>query len=1221
MITFTQAPTVAPGDPITSTQLAKLAAAFNGRLRSGLGDPTWRIVFYFLSMFRQVRNSDGGFLFPAMAEFFTGGYQMLQPSEGEWPATEPGEPEGANVASQIMAYVFGAEAIDLWSEDLRLTDPDAGGIPLWIGGHSPETPQEFWDLAKLQRGAVDPDSGALGSPAHTAARSHYAIASSPRSMHGHAYGGYLPTADVNPFGCDDPNDTDDYPAPVNYVIKFQALTEGLSDITYDGTCQPVPGGEGYPTHVAWISYTPQAYFVFLNDGSVDVLPTADYLEGPYTGEARLRKTANNAIGRVMNAFAGEFRGSDNQRSTVANYHLQEAFDTQRFLTSQYHLAPNRGTESGGLITVEYPLFRFAGSLELAAGTFATHTQSSTESHAYHENCVLTGYLATGSKLAGPVTVELLNDADVISTVTLTPDELGDAAELVLLVTPLTPDPLKCRLTTACTFTDAEGKIEIETTELLSSKPTIEDLFLVLRTAGAIESDVMDGRGIDEDSAREISEEYFSQGCVTNHRFYQGLPGSLAAVNSNAVYDVARRLSQWVRIMPRQQIVGYAVEGGKSVVWFNRFASLGGVQIDMCEGIAPPRGQVLSGDLLAERTYIVRVAAVTYLGDEYAPGETFTAVAGASTFTTVTGQVFEYNGIRHAAYAQGETNEWLMGVQFKGYHPSESSLWKPDAYSDYFALSNRCHFYAPEVGNDAPLLWHTAYGQRVSGTFGGVLAPESPSGYNYAPLSAAWLGRNSVNEMVCDSGDEPCKEARRNFYRSCRLYEADPEIESAVIEFDGGTELVKVTFTGRFHHCAEAPESIARDIGTWDLEDLTAEPYRTMENGIRQYLRHQALGTNIVATVGDNGANSTVQSLPDNPYASIYPHFLFTKLIPSPREDGNDVQNVSDTRCVHDPFIQMELYLRAMCEGYVDGATTAAWTCDHNTNSLFDFSFQSLCVQAFGNRWISTLPDTVRPDNPEGFGPLPNTEMLAAVFNQFSAAVNLLTRVRVMLPMKLESYMPTATAAQAKSAFNADDSVNNACDAGTAAIWWEGTPADVSVSLSSPTWEEIAPSARVDAFFQGDCDVGGGWLLTTTRTSARIRWSTSDPDAVLAIPESWADMLEDSPALMANVTRAQAVIGRQVVPFAESEGCCLEFEQPCPGFWFHNPDYYVFPASIDSETTCEIMPGTIEAAALGSSTVAFGRAIAGPECLIGPYNTVDVIPITTNGAMIQVPLVP
>src|ERR1041385_2551360 len=107
MITFTRAPTVAVGDPITSTQLAKIAAAFNDRLRSGLGDPTFRLIYYWLSLFRQARNPDEtGFLFPALAEFFTAGYQMLNPQDGSWPTIDPGTPEGANLACQIMAYVF-----------------------------------------------------------------------------------------------------------------------------------------------------------------------------------------------------------------------------------------------------------------------------------------------------------------------------------------------------------------------------------------------------------------------------------------------------------------------------------------------------------------------------------------------------------------------------------------------------------------------------------------------------------------------------------------------------------------------------------------------------------------------------------------------------------------------------------------------------------------------------------------------------------------------------------------------------------------------------------------------------------------------------------------------------------------------------------------------------------------------------------------------------------
>src|ERR1019366_9142222 len=120
----------------------------------------------------------------------------------------------------------------------------------------------------------DPTTGAQGSPAWSAARSHYSLATSGRSPHGNAYGGYLPSPNLSDTPCADPDDSDDFPAPPNYLIHFTPLKEGLPPIDYPGTCRPVPGGDAYADNVAWISYTPWAYYVWLNNGTLQVLPTS-----------------------------------------------------------------------------------------------------------------------------------------------------------------------------------------------------------------------------------------------------------------------------------------------------------------------------------------------------------------------------------------------------------------------------------------------------------------------------------------------------------------------------------------------------------------------------------------------------------------------------------------------------------------------------------------------------------------------------------------------------------------------------------------------------------------------------------------------------------------------------------------------------------------------------------------------------------------------------------
>ena len=1104
-VTFTRAPTVVAGDRITSTQLATLSRAFNSRLRSGLGDGTFRIFYYILSLFTQVRNPDSsGFLWPSKSEFLEF-YAHLDPADAQWPASGPGDPEGANLTNPINAFVFGNDAMGLYDEETRLTDPLFGGIPLYIDGHAPATAAEVWQVAKMQRGAYDPANGALGSPAFDAARSFSAIRYSNYSPHGRSYGDWMPSPEILPDACEDPNPADEMPAPVNWEIKFTPTTagsaKGLTTIIYDGTCQPADI-EQYPTHIAGVVYTPWAYYVFLNAGTLQVLPTADYIEGPYTGAPRLRKTDGQQLFRVLNWFIREFRGSTEQRAQP-RYHLQDAFDFQAFLATQYFLAPARGTATADLtaLTAHYPLFRFHSPQP--QGTRASTPGGS--SYQYASGFALTHAWVSGALLNGPVTIEILNGSTVIDIIDIVPEADGT----VDLVTPLpvTTAPLvSVRLQTDLRMQSSDGSLEIELTELLDYKPETQDAYLLLRCAAAILS-APDGHGSQESGSRSIWESYRDTGAVLNRHGLAGLASHPVTVNDNAVFEAARQMSHLVRCIPRRQFAGYAVVGGKSILWFRRYA-MGmshTVPLDSFHGIAPSRADIPSGELVPGRTYIVQAGGmVTYDGRDYRAGQTFTSLAGKTEYAGG-GTVREYDGIRHTADHAGQTNEWLVGFQFKPYHTSDSSILKPDSYSDYWPLVNRCHFYSPEIANDAPLLWHTSYGQRVSGTFGGVLSPESPSGYNYARLNSAWLGRQSVNQIECAPGDTACEQTRLNFYRSCRVYEPDPEIESAVEETEAdGTELVKLTLTGRVHHCATAPASIAQDISSWDLPALTAEPYRSVENALRDYLVQQANGTTCPVRNGDNAANSTVQSNPDNPAGSCFPHCLLTKLVPLPYDDANDRQNSHDTPIRHDVMSQMELYLRAMCEGYVDGVTSADYACAYGSYGLYAFSYENLCMQALSSPWFKTLPSSIRADAPRGFGPLPNTICYAEVFNQFSSAINLLTRCRVMLPFTIECR--TASGSATRDATGALWPAGVECvGTGDIDVVWKGQPPDAPVGAYS-AWSDCGAEINVvsSARILDTCN-GTAFQISTDREIAQYQ-VTLVGDAVQAVPESWRDQI-------------------------------------------------------------------------------------------------------------------
>jgi hypothetical protein len=414
-LTFTFVPPVKTGDRVTSTQAAKVADAFNNRLRCNAGDSADRIVYYLYALFNQIRNPDGtGLVFPPRSEFFHF-FQNLKATDGEWPAGDPGDIEGANLACIINAFVFGAAAPDLWSEDLRIADPEFGGVPLWFGGGAPTNPENTWELGKLQRGAVTVN-GLLGSPTFRAAIEHYKIRTNNMSPHGNSYGGFMPVP-VDLADCEDASIPD-------YQLFFTNLNTGEVR-PYPGTCPE------NPFHVAAVVKTPRWYLVWLNNGMVDVLPINEWIEGPYSGGSAIKRNWGDHLPRVLNAYANDFRGTPSERAEQTTW-LQYAFDRERFLTTQYHLAPNMGVQSGSDLEAIYPTYEkaCAPGTSLPAGTLLVHQQSGGTSHQYEGGFVLASAFLRTAKLAAACTVEFWSGGNLLKSLTLTPDGAGLAPQLV-----------------------------------------------------------------------------------------------------------------------------------------------------------------------------------------------------------------------------------------------------------------------------------------------------------------------------------------------------------------------------------------------------------------------------------------------------------------------------------------------------------------------------------------------------------------------------------------------------------------------------------------------------------------------------------------------------------------------------------------------------------------------------------------------------------------------
>ena len=1115
-ITFTRAETVQPGDAITSRQLASLADAFNSRIRSGLGDATYRIPYYLFQAARQIRNSDGGFLFPSQGEFFEQ-YQCLTAAEAEWPVAPAGTPEGVNVSNPLGAFVFGNESANIASETDRIET-----IAFMVNGGPPVTLSDYWTLGQMQRGAVDPDTGAIASPALDAARLHMRIAYSVRSPYGNSYGGFQPLPEED-------GGSPCAPAsgftPVNYLYKFTSLVDG-SVVTYPGSCPEEP------THVGYILRMSDLYIVVLNNGDTDYYRRSEWIEGPYTGGGALKRDVGGQLDRAIDVFVKDFRGTEAQRERGWN---RNAFDFQRFLTRQYSLAPNRGQQVGQEITATYPTFTWNGN-QAAGTTYPT-------GHPFASGYVLDAVFIRAEGVTAPVVVEILNEDDeVIATVTASPVD-GVAESIYWLPTPLTPTVIRPRLGAALTFSGGSGTLTIQTTELYPYKPNASDAYALLRVASA-KTGTVHGSGIEEEAAKEIWDGYRTFGCIVPG---PGLPLEESAINSNAVYDAFRRLSKCVRILSRNQLIGYALEGGKSVLWFTRENTIGA---DAFDGIAPTGG---------------------------------------------------VGGIAHTAEPRGFTNEWMIGFQFKAYHPSESSIWKPSAYSDYFTFSDRCHFYHPSYPGD--LQQHFDYGQTLS------LSPEGAPGYRYA---------KGVNNSVGDA----------DRYKSCRIYEPDIEVESAEELTEGGVAVVKLTLTGRLHYSDGAVSSIDRDVGTWDVAALRAEAYRSTENAIREYLVWTNTGQNAVAgKPGDSAFGSGVDLLPDNPFGTVFPTIILTKLMPVPYLDGNDAQNGVDTPLLHDTLTQAELYLRAMCEGYVDGRTSEEYACESGISSWYDYTFTNLCFDAFQGQWLSPLASgptaltrarDTRPDRPQAFGPYPNTLTSAEVWNQFATAINLLTRVRVMLPMKFE----VESRAELDSAWKNAGATNSSgvgvdCTSPSGEGWYSVLDVEAKTPTTVASPRAIATNAsavdRVGFDYAGSTYTCSGADFVFERfTQQDDYWlDLQDPDSENAIPPDWRGQYEADGEMLFTVQITRAYDRATVVAGGAGSTCAGLTAYPLPS----GQEWLVENVS-ETTTTCEILPmtGTVEMLELGRVTV-YGAKKVSTICTESTDVAKVIEPVTTDDAFI------
>ncbi len=1198
MISFTKAPLVAQGDRITAAEHVKQRLAFNDRMRSGIGDPTYRIHYMFLNLFRQIRNPSG-FVFPAQAEFQQF-YEHLDRAhtDAKWPDAGPGDPEGINLANPAGAFVFGNPDVDTESDRLNVMPLSTTPAP---------TPDEAWEFGRQQRGAYDPITGALGSPSFTAAQSYYRIVQPYYSPMGKAYGGFMPVPQVV-GDCGDA--TMDVAATPKFQIIFTPLKEGLPVKYYIGFCPT--GDSGAPAGtgplITFIARAPFAYFIFLAAGGVERLGRKDYIEGPYSGGAALQHTDPENLTRMLNRFIADWRGSTNQRK-ADDYQIEDiAFSFQEFFTSQYLLSPNRGAAVGDQIEALYPFAAFQ-----SPSGFVPHGTLSGQ-HPYADGFVLGGVRVKATDLGAPATVDVLSGDSVIASLTVNPDENGAGTAIKFFSDGPRPNPLRFRLASDAQFRRATGVIECEATEQFAYKPEIHDAYLVLRLATSRGlDDEFDLRGPDYSLSRVVFDSYLKNGCAVSQAGVSGISATSAPINVNSWFDAARRLARDnTRIIPRDQFIGYEVTDGKSILYFKRYALADADnRADSFDSIAGAIDPIASGAIREGYTYIVRGASILYDGRDYHDGQTFVGVSGGAGFEPEeAASIFEKTAVRALAPPTGYSNEWLMFPQFFVYAPEddETNPFKPSDYADYFALNERCHFYSPWISAHDDLVSFFDYGDPLS------LQPESPTGWRYVK------GTNPMTEFTDD--------ARLNFYRSCRIYEPDAEIESAVEQIEEGVAVVKVTFKTRLHNCPEAFGSIPRDVAGWDVTALRDEPYRSIENGLREYLVLQSLTTNATKKPGDTAAQSAFFETYDGVFGAVFPRFFFTRLIPLPAEESPPnatVETNFDSPIIYDEHFQMEAYLRAMCEGYIDEATSLTYACASGVSDFFDYTFENLLFDSSGGRlrWLSFLPLKVRPDGPQGFHALPNTVIYADAFNALSNAVNKLDKVRVMLPVKLRCRVSSFNGSRSSSPNIWDES---GCSLGFVRAIGNESPGAAENLLGIGDWDDCtAIGASSGAAYLDACD-GGQFVFGWSVNKAEFKFELVAPIALEALPEDLRDMVNSNQTGFIGVKLVQSSRPRsiEVATSGEAQGCCFGFEEPCPGFFFSTPlaHGWRFESDETNITTCELFrAGVVDPGSPPAGDFYIGRSAGGAFCVNQSTRSIGITPIADSpNFFIVVPLI-
>lgn len=1192
-LTFTRVDTVEAGDCITSDQAAQMADAFNDRILSGLGDPTWRIHHYFLNACRQIRLPNGS-AWPTQTEALS--FYAHIPEGTDWPVAGHEDPEGLSPASPLGAFVVGRDGTG--NEYGRTSQVD----PFYIDASPalPTTPAEKWDVGKQQRGGYDESAGVLDAPAFDAAQSIFTFqfgssntilqleddAVPPNTVgasaydaqanpHGASYGAFFPEPErvSGEEHCEPSGDI-----RVNHEIKFTKISDS-SETTFPGTCPP-SSTNGSNSDVQAVYESPFEWLVVEYGGTLTRFSKDEYIEGPYTGWGRLAKDRGRQMERAMNLHMADFRGTSSQISSSEPE--ERCIDFDRLFAKQYRLSPAYAEWDavGETLDEIYPVFSTSDDTP----TTALGCDQGGTTWATHSGYGFTAYLAEVTNPTGEVVLEIKDGSTVLETVTI---PAGTTSLIHWVETPHESVTIGVEVVSG-TF----DSVSIEILEQWLYTPQHHDAYLLMRLK-ATNND--SGADIDGDGREELDNvswltQHLAEGWLVMGA--RNVVDEDTLMSNSPVWQAFRRFAndriRWIR---RQEFNDYEFDGTDSILTFKRYIS----GEDAFAGIAPPTSNVTSGSIEAGVKYEVRGDpgdSITYNTIIYSDGDTFTGEEGFTDYTT-NGfpSVREYEGIRTTARAGEWTNEWVVHLNLKAYSPSTSNTFYIENYSDHFPYADRCTLFSGgDTGQLASYIKSHFNDASFTSTNIGLLTPENPTGYRYLDTLNTQLGLGA-------STDE--------FAKSCPIYQRPYVIKSCTSFDSGGTEYVRIKIDGRIQSDENAPATID---DTTDIDDWTSStiPYRTDENALWEYLQYP--GTDCSELIGDVSGNEDLDH--QDVEGSCVPTFHFTKLVEKPYDDGNDQAGSADTPLDVHWMIALEWYLRCMCEGYVDAETTEEHI-DCTTlpptgaSEIYDFKYSNLLLQAGSLTTISPI----LLQSVEGFGPLPGQEALASMWNLYANAINLLTKVRIPLPSDLQVRTTDYDAIEAGSSWT--EEAGTCGDTGRILrfVEVENQPLLELSLTSTSSWTTVATQfTAVSRQEITDTCTGGEFSIERTRGEVEYKWSPISTDLLHTIHPDVQDLLDERAVFLAEITEERHIPSIQEV--------------------LSDPDFsqggtdYADTAPTDSSVYCKLTEGfDISTNVVASDLALYRASVSDPLQSWNAYHTKVVDVAGSQGTpMVDVPLV-